>query len=248
MDWWELTNTGPNAVDLTGYSWDDSHQRVGHNVFGAFTIDVNSSIVLVQSGLVTEIDDWCREWDLDSPQRVYGWGTAGPVSGFSPFGSSDGVFLYTPQGQLLSSMTYDQRVTGKSNAWHVDGRELGISESGWFGTKTSGNSTSDLASPGVAYTDRINPLYRSLYWSDKDAAKIQRFNLVTGVVEDLLTASDGVDDPRGIALNLMDGYLYWADAAKGAVERAADAVETALSHGLEAAMNTFNRPPTADEF
>jgi PTH1 family peptidyl-tRNA hydrolase len=35
------------------------------------------------------------------------------------------------------------------------------------------------------------------------------------------------------------------EAAKGAVERAADAVETALYDRFEAAMNTFNRPPTA---
>jgi PTH1 family peptidyl-tRNA hydrolase len=34
-----------------------------------------------------------------------------------------------------------------------------------------------------------------------------------------------------------------ADAAKGAVERAADAVETALCDRFESAMNTFNRAP-----
>ena len=39
-----------------------------------------------------------------------------------------------------------------------------------------------------------------------------------------------------------------ADAAKGAVERAADAVETALRDRFESAMNTYNRPPTIDEF
>ena len=32
-DWWELTNTGPNTINLSGYSWDDDHQRVGMNVF-----------------------------------------------------------------------------------------------------------------------------------------------------------------------------------------------------------------------
>ena len=37
------------------------------------------------------------------------------------------------------------------------------------------------------------------------------------------------------------------DAAKAAVERAADAVEAVLCGGLERAMNTFNSPPTADE-
>jgi PTH1 family peptidyl-tRNA hydrolase len=35
--------------------------------------------------------------------------------------------------------------------------------------------------------------------------------------------------------------------ADAAVQRAADAIDVALLDGLEKAMNTFNRPPIADE-
>ena len=33
-DWWELTNTGPAAINLLGYSWDDDHQRVAFRPAG----------------------------------------------------------------------------------------------------------------------------------------------------------------------------------------------------------------------
>jgi peptidyl-tRNA hydrolase len=38
------------------------------------------------------------------------------------------------------------------------------------------------------------------------------------------------------------------ESADASVVRAADAVEMALMVGFEKAMNTYNRPPTADEF
>ena len=46
-DWWELTNTGLAPVDLTGYSWDDNHARVGQNVFGSITIAPSESVIII---------------------------------------------------------------------------------------------------------------------------------------------------------------------------------------------------------
>ena len=71
----------------------------------------------------------------------------------------------------------------------------------------------------------------------------------------------GTDFPRlrvGVRGDVMTGDLAdyvlspfsddEAVAAEGAVERAADAVEIALSDRFEAAMNVYNRPPTIEQF
>jgi hypothetical protein len=60
-----------------------------------------------------------------------------------------------------------------------------------------------------------------LYWTDKDTAKIQRARLGrVGWIEDVLTAADGLVDPRGIALNMADNWMYWADNGTNKIRRA----------------------------
>ncbi len=62
------------------------------------------------------------------------------------------------------------------------------------------------------------PFYgRMVYWSDKDAGKIQRADRSTRVVEDILTQSDGLIEPRGLAIDIRTATMYWADAGTGMV-------------------------------
>ena len=46
-DWWELTNTGPSSVNLTGYSWSDNPNNAGVVTFGSVTIGVGESIIIL---------------------------------------------------------------------------------------------------------------------------------------------------------------------------------------------------------
>ncbi len=53
---------------------------------------------------------------------------------------------------------------------------------------------------------------RMIYWSDKDSGKIQRADRTTRIVEDILTRSDGLIEPRGLAIDIRTATMYWADA------------------------------------
>jgi PTH1 family peptidyl-tRNA hydrolase len=58
----------------------------------------------------------------------------------------------------------------------------------------------------------------------------------------------GTDMTGGLADYVLSPFSgAEAEAADAAVTRAADAVESALRGGFEAAMNTYNRPPAADD-
>ena len=69
---------------------------------------------------------------------------------FPGLGSADGVFLYDPTDNPVTSVTYPSRTTGISNEWDTDGTFLDLSVIGENGAYQSLNSTPDIASPGYA--------------------------------------------------------------------------------------------------
>ena len=77
-----------------------------------------------------------------------------------------------------------------------------------------------------------------IYWTDIDTDKIQRASLAGSSVEDLVTS--GLITPRGIALDLTGGKMYWADsgtccAFDGKIQRAdldGSNVEDLITTGL----------------
>ena len=218
-DWWELTNTGPLSVDLTGYSWDDDHQRAGQNVFGDIVIGAGESIIILD-----HIDDdtlnWRSDWGiLESGPNVY---DRSYFSGnFSGLGSSDGVFLYDTYNAPVTSATYPSRTDRFSNEWAADGTFLGLSVVGENGAYQSVNMIPDVASPGHSVqSEPCSSSGRMMYWTDKDTASIQRMNLDTGCVEDILTSADGLVDPRGLAIDGAVEKMYWADNGTNKIHRA----------------------------
>ena len=209
-DWWELTNTGLTPVDLTGYSWDDNHARVGQNVFGNITIAPGQSIIIIDH-ISNDVITWKLDWSLDAGTAVYGLDYFG--SGFSGLGSSDAVYLYNAAGGLVASATYPSRTSGISNEWDTAGTYLGFSITGENGAYLSSNVIPDTASPGYAVfiNTPCTTLPGMVYWTDKDNAKIQRANPDCSSVEDILTAVDGLSEPRGLAVDLSSKKIYWAD-------------------------------------
>ena len=61
---------------------------------------------------------------------------------------------------------------------------------------------------------------RVLYWTDNDTDRIYRAELDGSNRQVLMDASDGIDDPRGIAVDFEGGKIYWANRGTSTIHRA----------------------------
>ncbi len=216
-DWWELTNTGPSSVNLTGYSWDDDSHIAGVVTFGNVIIGAGESIIILDAPS-NDTDDWKSVWGLGDNANVY---DHSHFSGTFPgLGSSDGVFLYDSGDVLVTSVEYPSRTSRISNEWAMNGTFLGLSVVGENGAYESTDTNTNIASPGYAVQSApCSSSGRMMYWTDKDSAKIQRMNLESGCIEDILTSADGLVDPRGLAIDVASEKMYWADSITGVIHR-----------------------------
>ncbi|MES2657250.1 MAG: choice-of-anchor D domain-containing protein [Verrucomicrobiota bacterium] len=156
-DWWELTNTGSVAVNLSGYTWDDvpTPATPTVSIFPAgVSIQPGESIIILEEPQ-ENVSTWRSAWGLTTATRVINRTQFGKMGGeaFSGLGAGgDEVNLYNPAGTLVAHVEFGTSIAGKSQAFLRDGTAIfgTYSLAGQHGAVTSIFSPSDIASPGDA--------------------------------------------------------------------------------------------------
>jgi len=154
-DWWELTNTGTSAVDLSGYKWDDIPTPATPTVSlfpPGVTIQPGESIIILEEP-ETNVSTWKAAWGIGPATQVLSRTLFTNMGGEGFSGLSlngDEVNLYDAGNNLVTRVAFGPSITGRSQAFLRDGSPiLGYhSESGKNGAIVSNESPSDIGSPG----------------------------------------------------------------------------------------------------
>ena len=155
-DWWELTNTGALAVDLSGYQWDDEPTPLTPSIStfpAGISIGAGETIIILQED-VASIPAWKSAWGLGAGVQVLSRELFTVGESFSSFSANgDEVNLYEPGGDLIASVEFGPTVTGRTKVFLRDGSPIyGLNSiSGEHGAANSGSGSGpDVGSPGDA--------------------------------------------------------------------------------------------------
>jgi uncharacterized protein YjiK len=155
-DWFELTDTGTQPVDLAGWSADDSHEVAGKNpLFGVSTIDPGESVVFVQAdtavGATTTPADtvaaFRSDWGLSSNVQV-GWYS--DADGLSQ--SGDEVNVYDAGENFVTGVSFgaSENKVSFDNSAGITGAIDTFSDSGGDDGSFT-DAEGETGSPGFAH-------------------------------------------------------------------------------------------------
>jgi hypothetical protein len=161
-DWFELTNTGSSAVDITGWRMDDSTASFAASVpFSGTvtTIAAGQSVVFAEASASnpesTLIPAFTAAWFGSNVPAGFTMGTySGSGVGLST--SGDGVNIFDSTGTLVASVSFDASTAGFTfdNAAGITGKISQLSVVGVNGAFTSFNGA-EVGSPGTIGTTAI---------------------------------------------------------------------------------------------
>jgi MYXO-CTERM domain-containing protein len=151
----EFTNTGPDAEDMTNWSYSDSDAEPGDVLF----LDVFGLVLPGESVILTEAEPvlFRAAWGLDAGIRIFGPNTD------SNLGRNDDINLYDAGGNLIDHLSYgDQTYPGtprtQNRSCNIPGSDYGytVAQTTWvlagdgdeYGSWPS--SGFDVGSPGIA--------------------------------------------------------------------------------------------------
>ncbi|HEX8339883.1 MAG TPA: lamin tail domain-containing protein [Tepidisphaeraceae bacterium] len=156
-DWFELTNTGPADVNVTGWKFDDSSASTVSGVFfrGITTIPAQTRVVFLNGNTAGDTDAAIRSafetawFGTSVPAGLLIAAYGGSGTGLSQAG--DAVNIYDANGALVTSVDYVNATLGVTFD-NTAGASGTISTLSVAGTNDAFRSANDLetGSPGTA--------------------------------------------------------------------------------------------------
>ncbi|WP_379715984.1 lamin tail domain-containing protein [Haloferula chungangensis] len=164
-DWFEITNTGPSAINLAGYYWDDNGPTGADGaVFPDISIAVGQSIVIVDEDNA-DLADWIAAWGGGvTAYSSEDFSGDDAFSGLGGGGDQIEIWDSNPNvgpANLVASAVFGSSTDGSSFQWDTSGNFLGVSSSGVNGAFAS-TSGGDIASPGAAVPEPGSALLAAL--------------------------------------------------------------------------------------
>jgi len=180
-DWFEVTNFGSAAVDITGWKVDDSSFALitALALNGVTSIAVGKSVIFIEAKTetpATEVAAFKTFWGSSLDNISVGYYKGSGIS----FGSdNDGAVIFDNNGTEISKVSFGAATTGSSFYWiYNTSAESGIvSTVGTINgtitnqvTLTSANKLGNIGSPGTAVVYPLgagvnNPYYKNWFIS-----------------------------------------------------------------------------------
>ncbi|GAA5131530.1 lamin tail domain-containing protein [Luteolibacter yonseiensis] len=150
-DFWELTNTGTEAVDLGGYKWDDDSKNPADKdavtIPSGTTIAAGESIVFAGAGVGTA-ETFRNQWGISTNVQV--------IVGGPNFGGGDGVAFFSPSNTELFFFSYAAGGFTRIDGSPSSGGHAGLSAGGLATQAMVWDSTSGTASPRYTFATGSN--------------------------------------------------------------------------------------------
>jgi hypothetical protein len=154
-DFWELSNFGTNAIDLSGYVFNDADATRGgdanSSALSGVTIAAGESIILVQSGTpIATRDDFINWWgaaNLPANLQVLFY------TGNGLSGSGDSIVLWAPtatsDADYVDRADFSEALRGHSFTYHPTNGIFGTISSNGIAKAFKAVTSDDEGSPGT---------------------------------------------------------------------------------------------------
>jgi predicted extracellular nuclease len=140
----EIANRGPTAVDLTGWSFDDSTRTPG-----SLSLSSLGTLAVGEAAIITDLTDaaFRTEWGLSATAKVLGGSTQNLSRG-------DEINIYDGSSVLVDRLTYDDQGLGNVKGPRTQGISGNPSSPAALGANNA--SLWVLSAAGDAYQSRLS--------------------------------------------------------------------------------------------